>query len=640
MNGIPRRILHHQSLLRNYVRNRRHGKSFDTNRLSYEIHSLKDTNMPRFFVRYSGAILIAVLSQLLFISCKRNDLYQKDGSIYLKSDMYWELPKGLISLTYDDGPGPGTVELAKWLYNEHICATFFVVGASDPGGGFKNYPYLDSLIFYGQRIGNHTYNHRDLTQLSCADAKYQIGYNQSFIDPLVNNNLTYFTPPWFEWNKSLSQCMHEDATLDHLRGPVGMTYDTHDYGFRQDESADQCANKFLSDSLNVMKFSRGDGGIIKMHDFNSYTDQYFALQETKIIVQYLKSIGYTFVSPTVEFSPAITNLVRAGEFSDEQHWSTEQFQSMRLADVNGDGKADLICRNAEGVHVALSIGFGFTNEQLWSSEFSDGKGWTTSTCGPIRFADVNGDHKADLIIRGNHGIQVAISNGGGFEPSSLWTNYFSDDSMPQWKEIGYYGTIRAADVNGDGLADIIGRGPEGIFVSLSSSASFLQPTLWTNEYSDRSSIPWKEARYGSTFQLADVNGDGMADLIVRGPNGILVSLSTGNGFQFSSLWSSSFSDLSGWGSDPDYYGAIRVGDVNGDGMADIIARGKDGIHVLLSNGRAFMQDVLWYHSTFSDRAGYKSPYYGSTLQCADINGDHRCDYILRSLDGIGGAVAP
>jgi hypothetical protein len=80
--------------------------------------------------------------------------------------------------------------------------------------------------------------------------------------------------------------------------------------------------------------------------------------------------------------------------------------------------------------------------------------------------------------------------------------------------------------------------------------------------------------------------------------------------------------------------------VNGDGMADIIASSKDGIHVLLSNGHAFLGDVIWHPSEFKDRAASKSPDYSSILQCADINGDQRCDFILRSRDGIGGAVAP
>ncbi len=603
------------------------------------------SKMLRLNARQRGTLSIihcAILFHLLFISCKRNVLHPKDGTVSLGSPMYATLPKGLISLTYDDGPGPGTLELAKWLHSENICATFFVVGNSDQGGGYINYPLLDSLVYYGQRIGNHTFNHRDLRELSCQDAKYQIKQNQLFIDPLLHNNLCYFTPPWFSWSWPVAQCILSDPELNHLRGPIGMTFDTHDYLYRENESADLCANNFLSDSSNSMKFRQGDGGVIKMHDFNAYADQDFALQETKIIVQFLKSRGYTFISPTLEFSPGKINLVQPGEFSGEQFWPAEYFRSIRLADVNGDGKADIIGRNAEGVHVALSTGFGFANEEVWSREFSDNNGWNAAEySSTIRWSDVNGDQKADLIIRSRDGIKVALSTGNGFEQSTLWTNYFSDDSMQPWKKVvGYSGTICSADVNGDGFADIVVRGPGGIYVSLSSSTSFMPPTIWNTEFSDQGPISWREERYSSTFQLADVNGDGMADLIARGPKGLLVCLSTGNEFRHSSLWSTSFSDASGWGNDVSYYGAIRLGDVNGDGMADIIARAKDGMHVLVSNGHSFLEDIIWYHSEFTDRSGYKFPYYSTTLQCADINGDHRCDFILRSMEGIGGAVAP
>ena len=603
---------------------------------------LKISRLP---VRNPCSLLVIrflILLPLLFVSCKPSYLYPKDGTVSLGTPLYITLPKGYISLTYDDGPGPGTLDLAKWLHSENICATFFVVGASDPGGGYMHYPLLDSLIYYGQRIGNHTLNHWDLKTLSCPDRIYQIKQNQLSIDPLIQNNLCYFTPPWFSWSRSVSECILSDPELNHLRGPIGMTFDSEDYLYRKYESATICANKFVHDSTNLKRFNRGDGGIIKMHDFNSYVDKDFALEETKMIVNLLKSRGYVFVSPTLEFSPSESNLVQPGEFSGDQNWATKYFQSIRLADVNGDGKADIIGRNAEGVHVALSTGLGFANEEVWSREFSDKEGWgATEYSSTIRWADVNGDHNADLIIRSRDGIRVALSTGNGFEQSTLWTNYFSDDPKQPWRKVvGYSGTICSADVNGDGFADIVARGPGGIYVSLSSSSSFLPPSIWTTEFSDLGTIRWKDAKYSSTFQLADVNGDGMADLIARGPKGILVSLSKGNGFQPASLWSSSFSDASGWGNDVSNYGAIRLGDVNGDGKADIIAKAKDGIHVLLSNGHAFQDDIIWYHSDFNDNPGFMAPYYSNTLQCADINGDHRCDFILRSGNGIGGAVAP
>jgi len=603
---------------------------------------LNNNVMPNYFrlhARCTGTLSVfhcILLLPFFFFSCKPENISPKDGKVSLGTPLYTSLPKGYISLTYDDGPGPGTVDLAKYLHSENICATFFVVGDSEPGGGFMHYPVLDSLIYYGQRIGNHTFNHRDLKTLACEDRIFQIKQNQTFIDPLINNNLCYFTPPWFSWSWPVSECILSDPELHHLRGPIGMTFDSEDYLYRDYKTASECANKFVHDSSNLARFNKGQGGIVKMHDFNSYVDKDFALEETKMIVRLLKSRGYVFVSPTLEFSPIKISIAQPGEFSGDQKWEAKYFRSIRLADVNGDGKADMIGRNADGVHVALSTGLGFANEEVWSGEFSDSKGWSAAEySSTIRWADVNGDKKADLIIRGADGIRVALSTGSGFEPSTLWTNYFSDDSKKPWKKAaGYSETICLADVNGDGLADIVARGPEGIYVSLSSSTSFLQPVIWTTEFSDLGPIAWKEAKYSSTFQLADVNGDGKADLIVRGPKGILVSLSTGNGFQQASLWSSSFSDANGWSNDVSAYGAIRFGDVNGDGMADIIVSAKDGIHVLLSHGDGFREDMLWYHSNYSDH------YQSSTLRCADINGDHRCDFILRSKNGIDGAVAP
>ncbi len=38
------------------------------------------------------------------------------------------LPPGTICLTYDDGPGPETLELGRYLAEQHIPATFFVIG--------------------------------------------------------------------------------------------------------------------------------------------------------------------------------------------------------------------------------------------------------------------------------------------------------------------------------------------------------------------------------------------------------------------------------------------------------------------------------------------------------------------------------
>jgi hypothetical protein len=81
-------------------------------------------------------------------------------------------------------------------------------------------------------------------------------------------------------------------------------------------------------------------------------------------------------------------------------------------------------------------------------------------------------------------------------------------------------TIRTGDINGDGWADVCGRGREGLVCALSNGASFLRPSVWLSEMSDAAG--WKP--YGQTIQLGDVNGDGRADVCGSGPEGPVCAL--------------------------------------------------------------------------------------------------------------------
>jgi Phosphotriesterase family/FG-GAP-like repeat len=111
-----------------------------------------------------------------------------------------------------------------------------------------------------------------------------------------------------------------------------------------------------------------------------------------------------------------------------------------LADISGDGKADLVAQGGAPdydhgqIHVALSTGTGFS---MWTS-ISDGR---VSNTAKVWLADVDGDGKADLVVQGgpddyDHGqIYVALSNraGNGFE---MWTSHTEeslvDDNGRVW----------------------------------------------------------------------------------------------------------------------------------------------------------------------------------------------------------------
>ena len=145
-----------------------------------------------------------------------------------------------------------------------------------------------------------------------------------------------------------------------------------------------------------------------------------------------------------------TGLVGALRYNYEAH---------KLADVNGDGLADLIAfvrtnhlSNDSDVYVALSQGTHFSPAQKWHDYFCT----LEEICA---VGDVNGDGLADLItfVRTNYGpndsdVYVALSDGTRFGPGQKWQEYFC--TLDELCMVG--------DVNGDGLADVMAIGYEYI----------------------------------------------------------------------------------------------------------------------------------------------------------------------------------
>src|SRR5262245_13140107 len=120
------------------------------------------------------------------------------------------------------------------------------------------------------------------------------------------------------------------------------------------------------------------------------------------------------------------------------------------------------------------------------------------------------------------------------------------------------------DLNGDGKADVCGRGGAGINCAVSTGSSFGAVIVWVANFSDP--LGWNTGpEYYSTIRFPDVNGDGRADVCGRGGAGIYCALNTGSGFGPVNLWVANFSDAFGWNAGPEYYSTIRFPDVNGDG---------------------------------------------------------------------------
>jgi len=118
------------------------------------------------------------------------------------------LSKPRIALTFDDGPHPAfTHEILQILGQEGAKATFFVVGKQ-----VKVFPELLLEIAHsGNEIGNHTYNHYNLTQLDSVQVNYEIKTNEELIQRITGLTPRYFRPPGGHYNYQVVEVAKENG---------------------------------------------------------------------------------------------------------------------------------------------------------------------------------------------------------------------------------------------------------------------------------------------------------------------------------------------------------------------------------------------------------------------------------------------
>ena len=94
-------------------------------------------------------------------------------------------------------------------------------------------------------------------------------------------------------------------------------------------------------------------------------------------------------------------------------WRVDQHPRF-LADLTGDGRADIVGFGDAGVYVSLNNGNGtFQAPQLAHCEFRLQRGGWRVDQHPRFLAELTGDGRADVVGFGNAGVWVALNNGNG-----------------------------------------------------------------------------------------------------------------------------------------------------------------------------------------------------------------------------------
>jgi hypothetical protein len=265
------------------------------------------------------------------------------------------------------------------------------------------------------------------------------------------------------------------------------------------------------------------------------------------------------------------------------------------ADINADGKPDLICANYYGSSLSVLTNTG-NGKFLLSSTI------LVASPSSVTAADVNGDGKIDLICAnvGNDSITVLTNNGSGifkFATSS------SVGHRPQ--------CIIATDVNNDGKPDLITAND----YNSPDNPTYNPLTVLTNDGNGRfvlASVISNTAPY--SVIAADINEDGYMDLISAGFGFVNVFTNNHNG----GFILSQSPYLSG---SPQ---KVVAADVNNDGHVDLVtANNVDSVSVLTNNGSG-----LFAVSSSVFVAGGPN-----SIAAMDVNGDGKVDIVTGTIYG-------
>jgi cellulose synthase/poly-beta-1,6-N-acetylglucosamine synthase-like glycosyltransferase/peptidoglycan/xylan/chitin deacetylase (PgdA/CDA1 family)/spore germination protein YaaH len=197
-----------------------------------------------------------------------------------------------VAITFDDGPDPKwTPKILDILRNKGVKGTFLMIGYEAQ----KNIGIMKRVLREGHEIGNHTYSHPDISEISNRQLDLELKLTERLFASKLGVQPLYFRPPYD---------IDEEPDTDDQAAPVeriqqagyiiiGSKMDTSDWNENPRKTPAEIAQSIL-DQLQTMQVKpQFRGSIILMHDGGG--DRSATVAALPLLIDTLRAHGYTIV---------------------------------------------------------------------------------------------------------------------------------------------------------------------------------------------------------------------------------------------------------------------------------------------------------------------------------------------------------